>query len=316
MKERALIFSVLFIFVFSCNLIKKSPLNVGFHDWGPYEVLCIANKDGKLKNINITKTSSSSKTMELLKQKKIDAAGLTLDEAIKVLSDGVDLVVVLVFDVSAGADMLIAKKEISHPLHIKGKRIAVEYTGLGALMLSKFLDKYGLKDEDISKVIASVDQHYDLWKKGDVDACISFPPFSDNLIKDGGKIIFDSREIPNTIIDVLVVRREIIEDKADQIKELVKNYFTILDLYFYNSEQFYHEVASCMDMIVDVEDVRESFRKLSIPTLSKNINMLNVNSSLLNNAKYIAMHLKNWGIIRDVEIKDSFISSRFLPVKK
>jgi NitT/TauT family transport system substrate-binding protein len=56
---------------------------------------------------------SNSDSLQALAAGTVDGAGLTLDEAIGARAAGLDMKIVLVFDISTGADVLLARPEIS-----------------------------------------------------------------------------------------------------------------------------------------------------------------------------------------------------------
>lgn len=151
----------------------------------------------------------------------LDAALLTLDEALALQSGGHDLELLLVTDISAGADVLYARAPIKHISDLKNQRIGVENTAVGAFILSRILDKAGLERSDIQVIDLPVPEHVGALRDGRIDAVISFASEGQALEALGAKRIFDSREMPDEIIDVLVIERSRVDAKArERIKHL------------------------------------------------------------------------------------------------
>ncbi|MCX8084559.1 MAG: ABC transporter substrate-binding protein [Calditerrivibrio sp.] len=308
LKYSLKLFIAVFIILLTAGcLYENTPLKIGFHHWAPYEIITFAKENRFVGNVEIVRTASASETISKLKNGSIDAGGLTLDEAIRVLNEGVDVVVVLVFDISVGADMVVLKEKYSD---IKGKRVAVEHNGLGALMLNKFFKKRGLSTKDIEVVDLPVSRHLAEWEKGNIDASISFSPFADAMIKKGGKVIFDSREIPDTVVDVLVVKRGALKDKKTELKKLLKGYFKALEKSVYNKWDFYYSIASYMD--VDVESIKKSFDGVNIPSLTHNRDMLKVTGQVLKTAKELESLMTNWEIVKGGRVSTNFVTDEFL----
>lgn len=69
-------------------------------------------------------------------------------------------------------------------------------------------------------------------------------------------------------------------------------------------------------MEVDVEGVKKSFEKLNIPNINKNKTLLSEDGDVLKVAKYLADHLKQWKIIKEVKITNSLVSDKYIPVSR
>ena len=151
----------------------------------------------------------------------LDAALLTLDEALALQSSGHDLELLLVTDISAGADALFAMPPIRRIDDLRGQRIGVENTALGAFILSRVLDKAGLERSDLQVIDLPVHEHVGALRAGKIDAVISFASEGPALQALGATRIFDSRELPGEIIDVLVIERSRVNAKArERIRQL------------------------------------------------------------------------------------------------
>ena len=202
------------------------PLRVGTNVWAGYELLYLARERGLYdENVKLVELSSASDVMEALRRGDLEAGGLTLDETMTLIEEGIDLVVVLVFDVSAGADVVMASPEVKDLSDLRGRRIAVETTALGALMLEALLAKSGLTIDDVRVRHLALREHLDAYRRGEIDASITFAPYDSALAAEGAIRRFDSREIPGKILDVLVIRRDVLEQQDPQIRQLVDGYF-------------------------------------------------------------------------------------------
>lgn len=120
---------------------------------------------------------------------------------------------------------------------LKGKRIGVENSALGAYMLSRALERAGLTYRDIKIVPLEIDEHYRAFIKNKVDAVVTFEPVKSKLLRRGGRIIFDSSQIPNEIVDVLVVEEVYIKKYPDVVQEVVKGWFKALKFWEGNPDK-------------------------------------------------------------------------------
>lgn len=199
---------------------------------------------------------------------EVDGAGLTFDQAVQAVDRGTDLVVVLIFNVSAGADVVLVRPGIATLQELKGRRIAVEATTLGVLMLECVLQAAGLQRADV-EVVPMTERHVMSWPKVQpVDAVITYEPGLTVLQRYGLVPIFDSRALPQTIFDVLAVRREALERAPQAVDALVAAHFHGLRLWRDNPIDMAYRLAPLME--VRPAEVRNVFKGLDLPDADYN----------------------------------------------
>lgn len=160
----------------------------------------------------------------------LDAALLTLDEALILQSSGQPVQILLVADVSAGADVLFANAHIQQLAQLRGQRIGVENSALGAFFLSRILDLAKLQAREISVIDMPVNEHLHALRTGQIDAAINFASASASFAPLGVHPLLDSRALPNEIIDVLVINPQRVS--AQQAKRLRELWFTSQEQWF------------------------------------------------------------------------------------
>lgn len=251
-----------------------SPLRVAAHIWPGYEFMFLAQREGLLDSglVSLRETPSASQSIEALTKGEVDAAALTLDEVLRVRAAGVRVSVVLVFDISAGADVVLGRPGMRQLRDLKGRRIGVEQGALGALMLAKMLQVAGLQRSDVQVVSLTIDQHESAWQRGEVDALVCFPPVSSHLLGAGAVNLFDSRQLPDTIVDVLVVRQEVLEEKKEAIQHLVSAHLRTLEQMNHNPQDSSFRMANHFNL--PSSEVLALFRGMVLPDLANNRRLL------------------------------------------
>ncbi len=295
--------------------LQARPLTIGLHIWPGYEPLLLARALGWLdpNKIKLIENQSATHTIGLLKTGKIDGGALTLDEVLRAREMGIALSVVLVCDISAGADMLLARPNIKALGDLKGHRVAVEDGALGALMLHQVLQAAGLKAEDIQLVSQSVDQHTDAWKRGDIEAVVTYEPAASRILAMGGHKLFDSRQIPNTVIDVLAIRTELLDGAhADAARHLVAAHLKALNYINTHPDDASYRMAP--DFKLPPEKVLSMFKGLVLPDLGNNRRLLATSSPLVSkSAKRVADILLKAGILHTPADLDGLLRPEYLP---
>lgn len=195
-----------------------SELRIGSNRWLGYGPIYLADDYGWLEasHIHLVEYPSTTSVLRSLRSGVLDAGLLTLDEALKLHSEGYDLEIVLIADLSNGADALYVNASIGTPEQLRGRRIGVENTALGAYFLSRFLDEQKLNRRDIQVVDLPVHEQVQALREHRVDAVITFASYAPELTQLGAKLLFDSRQLPDEIIDVLVVRRDLVSPERRQ----------------------------------------------------------------------------------------------------
>ena len=210
----------------------ETPLRLGTNVWPGYEPFYLAKTlydwDPRT-DIRLVEFPSASEVLRAFANGAIEAAAVTLDEALVLKEHGDDLRIVLVTDVSAGADVIMARPEISDMARLKGRRIAVETGALGAYMLSRALDLHGLDLGDITVVHLDVSSHEQAYTGGEIDAAVTFEPFRTRFLKAGARQIFDSSAMPGEIVDVVIVHAAALPEFEPQLRRLTDGWFGALE---------------------------------------------------------------------------------------
>ncbi|MFW6021419.1 MAG: ABC transporter substrate-binding protein [Guyparkeria sp.] len=269
---------------------QDDPLRVSYHPWIGYETLYLAERFNWLPEaVTLTRRESASSSLAALRDDKTDVAALTLDEVIRARLDGLDLVVVMVFNVSAGADALVVHDSIKHLGQLEGKRIGAEASAVGEMLLDRVLEKAGLTREDVIVVDVPIDRHLPAWKSGEVDALVSYEPTVSRLRQLGGVRLVDSRDFPDTIFDVLAVRRDAMENAERTLFGLVESHFRALDHVRSNRQDALYRIADVES--VRPEEARRALGGVLLPDRRANRRYLGSGSRLMDAADEILRRL-------------------------
>jgi len=260
-----------------CFEKQTTSLNIGTSPWPGYETLYLARSLGYFKNTSVrfVELGSATAVSRAFKQGLLDVATLTLDETLTLMQTEPDIRVILVMDISDGADALLAKANIKQLSALKGKRIGVENTAVGAVMLSAALKAASLTIADVNLIPLTVDQHLVAYKDGLVDAVVTFEPVKTKLIKKHAHVLYDSSQLQVGIIDVLVTRQSIIEQRPDVLLELIQKYF---QAYRYLNEHRQDAISRIIprlglshnELLSSYKDIKLAGRQLNRKFLSGN----------------------------------------------
>ncbi|MBN2645050.1 MAG: ABC transporter substrate-binding protein [Desulfuromonadaceae bacterium] len=256
------------------NLSGRTPARLAIHPWIGYQSLTLCEQEGLLdaRQVRLVSTASASESSRMLREGLVDGAAMTLDDVLSLRNDGVPLTVVLFFDASAGADLLLARPDISTLAQLKGRTIGMEDSTLGRLILAEALAQAGLTAQDVRLCYEIVFHHDELWRQGNVDALITYLPVSDDISRES-HCLFDSHQIPNMVLDVLAVRSDRLDSLRPALEHLLEQHFYMLNRLLADNPDTLHRLAPLLGL--SVEQVQSVLTKLTFPGLEWNQNHLN-----------------------------------------
>lgn len=290
------------------------PLKVSSHVWVGYELMFLARELGLIKEaeIRLVEMPTNTASMMALSNREVGMAALTLDEFLLAREGGVDVKAVLVFDESSGADAVLVKPHIQRLTDLRGKRIGVESTAVGALMLAKLLESANLELTEIQKVEVMLDRHVDAFQQGEVDAIITFEPMAQQVRAVGGVTLLDSSQFPGLIVDVLVAYGEVLMEYHQACRHLLSAYFGAAS-FMRDKPQ---EAASLMAprLRLSVPEVIRAFEGIRIPDAVLNQRWLGGHTpQLMHAARTVGGILLQSKLLRSPPTLSALCDATFLP---
>jgi len=267
----------------SCTANEQKVLKLGTVVWVGYEPLYLGREKGFIDSneIKLVEFLSASQVLRAFKNNLIDVAALTIDEVMILLDEGFDASIFLVVDVSNGADVIIANKKFNSLKELKGRRIGYENTALGAYILSRALKMNGLTSRDVELIDMDVNETESALINNKVDGVVTFEPARSRLLEQGYKEVFSSREIPDEVVDVLVVRKEKLQQYKPVLKKLINGWFKSVEYMAANKK----ESLDIMNKRLGLSEsaIINAFSGVKFPSKEENRMFLNkdINSSKL-----------------------------------
>lgn len=301
------------LFLAACS--REAPLVVAFHPFPGYAPAYVAETLPLWPRgvIATRHTSSASESITLLREGKADAALLTLDETLSARASGLPLKVVLIVDRSLGADVLLCRQPLRDLAALRGLRIGHEASGVSELLTQAALRKAGLRYADIRPVHAPFDRHEALWRGRQVDCLATFHPVSRRLEEAGAYPVFDSREAPELIWDVLAVREEALASKKHALETFVAAWFQALRHLRSHEEDTRWRLAPWLG--VREEAVFEAYAGLLLLDARDNRRWLagHAGSRFQQVATQLAQRMQNARLLFDVKAAENIVESAVLP---
>ncbi len=205
----------------------EPPLRVGCSEWLGYEPLRMADESGHFgdRRIQVLTFPSATDVIRAYRNGTVEVAALTADEALRIVEHSPDHRIVLVCDVSNGADAILARPEFPSVPALRGRRVGVEPDAEGAYVLARALQLSGLTADEVTVVPVETDEHESAYTAGRVDAVVTMDPWRAQLLAAGARPVFDTSRIPGEVVDVLLTRPETIRQHGSELRLLVDGWF-------------------------------------------------------------------------------------------
>lgn len=153
---------------------------------------------------------------------RLDVEAAATNTLIALLNQGVDAQAFLLLDASYEADAIIAHTDIQSIEDLAGREVAYELGATSDLLLNYALNEAGMSVEDIEPVpIAAADVGVALIA-GQVDVAVTYEPYISAALRDRDEyaVLYTAAERPGLISDVMIARREYIEQHPEIIESL------------------------------------------------------------------------------------------------
>jgi NitT/TauT family transport system substrate-binding protein len=289
----------------------REPLVISAHAWPGYQFLFVARDEALLDaSVVLAPARNSSESMQRLREGRAHAAGLTLDEVLQLRDEGIDLRVVLVFNVSDGADMVLAQPEFTAAEQLRGQRIGLEQTSLGALMLRKFLSHSGLHRDEVTLDYIELTEQRQAFEEGRVAALITFQPLAGQLQSLGARALLTTREMPPLIFDVLAVKHEALGQYPSHLRAAISAHFQVLAMLHSNPIDTSYRLARHLG--VDGSAVMSSLRGIALPDIHRNVELLR-SSALRSIADDLLQILAETGHVKTTGTDLPLFTADYLP---
>lgn len=293
-------------FLTGCDVSKKeqeTPIKVGSNLWPGYEMIYLADHLGYYEPnvVEINQLNSASDVMAAFAKGELNAAALTLDETIQLWDQGLPIEIIMITDISDGGDMVLAKPEIRTFFDLKGKTIGLEDSALGAYMLERFLQFSSLKEQDIIKKTFTVNQHSEAYSNNEVDAIITFDPEASKIKAMGAHQMFSSKDIPNEIIDVIVISTGENKPSEHSIHHFLEGYYQARQQFKLQidqpaSGQHLSFISKRLDL--SEEETLMAYQQLKLPSKDESLSLMGIGGVMINSMNYMGFILEKADIIK------------------
>jgi len=223
------------LIVNACSLAPQqlAPLRVGITSWAGFDIVLYAQEAGLFKkrglDVQLIRFENQQDSTRAMLRGTLDATFVSLWDVVQSDSGSDKPAVLMVTNISHGADGIVAQPAIKSVANLRGKRVGAKLGTVNHLILLEALKLHQIKPEEVKIEDISNEIAVDLMQQGRLDAAVIWQPLlgeTAQAIK--GNIIFTTQEVESLVIDTLVSRSAITPTKKAELKQFIIAWFDIM----------------------------------------------------------------------------------------
>jgi NitT/TauT family transport system substrate-binding protein len=223
------------LIVNACNQAPQqlAPLRVGITTWAGFDIVLYAQEAGLFKqrglDVQLIRFENQQDSTSAVLRGTLDANFTSLWDVMQSDSESDKPAVVMVTNISRGADGIVAQPAIKSVEELRGKRVGAKLGTVNHLILLEALKLHQIKPAEVKVEDISNEMAVDLMQKKRLDAAVIWQPILGETAQSiKGNIIYTTQELDSLVIDTLASRTTIIRTKKAELKQFIMAWFDLM----------------------------------------------------------------------------------------
>ncbi len=321
-----LIFSIILI-IFSSSFtlvsaqtvnVNEKPIRLALVEWAVNLLAYIAEEKGYFEKnnvaVNLTLIRNYGDAISGYSNRDNDGMMLVYPDSLILNSEGINTKVVYPIDTSTNADVIIGNG--NNLSEAKGKKIGVEgINTFSHLFVLESLKKVGFDEGDVEFINIPASNISDALKEGKIFAGHTYIPFISDSVKEGFKILSTAVDTPGVITNVLSFHSDIVEQRPQDIQNIIKSLIEAKEDYDKNKEQAIEIMSSKSGLSKEL--IIEGMNGAKVLDLNFNAQVLMNNeskeiASLYNIGNNLSKFYAERGVINEYPNIENIIEPKFV----
>ncbi|PZV18383.1 MAG: nitrate ABC transporter substrate-binding protein [Leptolyngbya sp.] len=244
---------IISLMVNACSPVQTpqlKPLKIGITTWPGFDVVRYAQtadlfkKNGLAVELVQFENQQDSARAVLRGRGSLDAAFASLWDVVQV-DPGTDKpAVVMVTNISNGADGIVTQPGIKSVEALRGKRVGAKLGTVNHLILLEALKLHRVKPAEVTIEDVSNESAVELMAKGKLDGAVIWEPLlGDTAKKIKGNIVYTTKEIDSLVIDTLVSRSTTVKAKKAEFTQFISTWLDVMHAVDVEPKAVYEQVG-------------------------------------------------------------------------
>ena len=215
-------------------------------DWPVWNITEGMHEEQLLENFNYRLKTYDS-TLKWFKAGNLDVTFMTLYDFISIQPTKKPVVILGITDYSNGGDKIILRKSIKKPSDLKGKKIVLASNTISLWFLHNYLDRHGMSLNDVTVINEPPELAPLLFREDySISAVVGWNPNIGNALTENSYIASTSADFPRTIYDLIVAKKEFVDNNPDMVNTFLTDYYSSL-----HSDSIIDKTASTLSISGD-----------------------------------------------------------------
>lgn len=212
---------------------QRSALKIGITTWPGFDIVLYAQAANLFKqrglDVELARFENQQDSSRAMLRGSLDATFVSLWDVVQSDPGNDKPEVLLVTNISRGADGIVARSGIRSVEELRGKRVGAKLGTVNHLILLEALKHHNIRPQEVRIEDISNEAAVELLQKGQLDAAVIWQPLLGQTAKAiQGKIVFTTQEVDSLVIDTLVSRSSTIRDKKSELTNFMLAWFDVM----------------------------------------------------------------------------------------
>jgi NitT/TauT family transport system substrate-binding protein len=208
-------------------------LKVGITTWPGFDIALYAKASGLFQkrglDVEFVRFENQQDSTRAVLRGALDAAFVSLWDVMQSDSGNDKPVVVLVTNISHGADGIVTQPGIQSIEDLRGKRVGAKLGTVNHLILLEALRLHKIKPDQVQIEDVSNETAIQMMQEGRLDGAVVWEPLLSNTAKKiKGNFPFTTKEVDSLVIDLLVSRSKIVTEKKTALTQFISAWFDVM----------------------------------------------------------------------------------------
>ncbi len=294
-------------------------LHIGVDLWAGYYPALLAEQLGYFREEHVTvDTSIPEDTDQLLVDfaaGSLDGIGVAIGDTINVIEAHSDARIVLISDVSDGADMVLAMPPVKRPEDLRGKAVGTNLGGFGELFVRHMLDEHDMQATAVKVVNMDAAQAVDRLVSGDLAAVHTWEPYATRARAAGARVLYTSHDADGLIMDGFLFSGETLRTRPTAVRRFLRAWFRAVEHWQAHPQE--DDVLLAKRLAAPLETInRAGIHVLSLPEEHEVFVRGPTNRSARHVVQQFVDYFLSRGTISAAPDLDQLIDPQFLPALK
>lgn len=297
---------------------KRRPLRIGYSPWVGYYPFPLAKEKGFFTqegvDVELVLKADLNDLLPDFAAGRIDGFVFPPDAPMRLLSKGSKVKVVFWSGDCLGCDTVVAQLRFQSVADLKGQKIGVLIGSFGEMFIDEMMRQNNLTIGDVQLVNADERAVPGSVKNDTIQAGHTWEPYTTQALKDGGKVLFSTKQTPGLFTDIWMFREVVTQERADDVRASIRAWFKSVAYWDANPKEGSEIVGKALNTAPgEILDARGAYEYFSLEEVRRRLALGNDPKSLSSIMKKHENFLIRTGALGHRPNVDGLITDEFLP---